>query len=300
MAAALSTTATTSQAEGKDWNYRAFLYLWAPEIGGTTTTGQDMTISFSDILDNLDLALMGALEANNGPISILGDFQYLNVSKGGSAAVGPGIPVDVDADVSGFVFTGTVGYDFMHGEDSQMVAFGGVRFLDLDTTANLAIAGGSARATDSIANLDAILGVRGYQPLGGKWRLSYNADVGAGESDLTMHVGMTIDYRINNWDLSVGYRHMQWDIDNSNVFTDLSFSGPIIGAKLSFFLIRATRDSPTKVRVARAFFVVFHQPRLASGPSRTALCTPVPPPAQNRKRRPVVAGRALLSSNQRA
>lgn len=231
---ATTLTTTASQAEAQEWDFRGFLYLWAPELGGSTVTGQDISVSFSDILDNLDFGLMGALEANTGPISLLGDFQYLNLSMGNNAEFGPGIPASADADISGFVFTGTAGYDFLHGQENQLVAFGGFRFLDMDTTANIAVAGGSTRLTDSIANFDGIVGVRGYHQLNEKWRVSFNADVGAGASDLTWHAGLTFDYRINNWDLSIGYRHMDWNIDNSNVLTDLSFSGPIVGAKIPF------------------------------------------------------------------
>lgn len=223
-----------SLADENNWDFRAFIYLWAPELGGTTVTEQSLTISFSDILDNLDFGLMGALEANKGPISILGDFQYLDLGADQDAAVGPGIPATADADVTGFVFTGSVGYDFRYNQDGQLVGFGGFRFLDMDTTANLAVANGSQRVEGSISNLDAIAGVRGVQPLADRWALSFVADIGGGDSDLTWQAGVTFDYRINNWDLSFGYRHLDWNIGNSDVVSDLSFSGPIIGAKFKF------------------------------------------------------------------
>ncbi|MBT3142010.1 hypothetical protein [Falsiruegeria litorea] len=234
LAAALMLGGTGAFAEQSKWNYRAFVYLWTPELGGTSVTGQDMTLSFSDILDNLDFGLMGALEANKGPISIMGDFQYLDLSSDQNAAVGPGIPATADADVSGFVFTGSVGYDFKHTQPGQFVGFGGFRYLGMDTTANLSVGTGSQRVSGSISNFDAIIGVRGVQPLSEKWALSFIADVGAGDSDLTWQAGATFDRRINNWNLSFGYRHIAWEIGNSNVVSDLSFSGPIVGAKIAF------------------------------------------------------------------
>ncbi|NOD78497.1 MULTISPECIES: hypothetical protein [unclassified Ruegeria] len=234
LATALAFVGTATFAEQDKWDFRAFIYLWAPELSGTTVTGQDMTLSFSDLLDNLDFGLMGALEANKGPISILGDFQYLDLSSDQDAAVGPGIPATADASVTGFVFTGSAGYDFRHAYPGQLVGYGGFRYLDLDTTANLSVGAGSQRVSGSISNFDAIVGVRGVQPLADKWALSFIADVGAGESDLTWQAGVTFDYRINNWDLSFGYRHLAWEIGNSDVVSDLSFSGPIVGAKFAF------------------------------------------------------------------
>lgn len=233
--AVLAPTSAVLAEEPHPWNYRAFLYLWGPALGGTTSTGQDVELSFSDVVENLEFGLMGALEANKGPISLLGDFQYLDLASDQNAAVGPGIPAVADADVSGFVFTGSVGYDFHQQRDSQLVAFGGVRYLGLDTTANLSVGAGSQRVSGDISNVDAIVGIRGSQRLSDRWGLSYNADVGLGDSDLTWHVGATLDYRINNWDLSFGYRHMEWDLGtSSDVLSDLSFSGPIIGAKIAF------------------------------------------------------------------
>lgn len=234
LAGSILSTGLPANAQDQEWDFRGFVYLWAPELSGSTVTGQEMNLGFSDIVDNLDFGLMGALEANRGPLSLMGDFQYLNLSMGQNASVGPGIPANADADVSGFVFSGTAGYDFLHQRSGQLVAFGGFRYLDMDTTANLSTAGGSQRVSGSITNVDAIVGVRGFQPLADKWRLSYMADIGTGDSDLTWQAGVTFDYRINNWDLSFGYRHLDWNISNSNVLTDLTFSGPIVGAKIPF------------------------------------------------------------------
>ena len=63
-----------------DWEYTGFVYLWGAGIGGETVTGQDIDVSFSDILDNLDFGLMGTLEARNGPWAIIGDAIYLSIS----------------------------------------------------------------------------------------------------------------------------------------------------------------------------------------------------------------------------
>ena len=234
LSAALATLSSPVVAQDNDWNYRAFVYLWAPELGATTTTGQDTSVSFSTLLDNLDFGLMGALEANRGPWSLLGDFQYLDLGADANAPVGPGIPVQADADITGFVFTGSVGYDLRHTQTGQMVAFGGLRYLDMDATVNLAVGPGSQRVSGSISNWDGIVGLRGSHPLADRWNISYYADVGAGDSDLTWQAGLTFDYQINNWYLSFGYRHLEWDIDNSNVLTNMSFSGPIFGARIPF------------------------------------------------------------------
>ena len=59
-----------AQAQAQEWNYSGSIYLFTAE----TTTGvgdQSATLSFSDALDNLNMAFMGAFEANNGQWDLL-------------------------------------------------------------------------------------------------------------------------------------------------------------------------------------------------------------------------------------
>ena len=231
---ACSIAGASPAAAQETWDFKGYIYLWGAGIGGETVTGQDIDVSFGDIVDNLDFGIMGSLEANRGPWSIFGDALYLSVSKDQGAAVGPGIPASADVDVSGFVLTSGVGYDLVSDGDVRLNGFGGLRFLDMDTTANISIAGGLQRVNDKISNWDAVVGLRGNVALDERWDLLYYADIGAGESDLTWQAALAVDYKFPNWSLSVGYRYLSWDLDNSATLSDLSFSGPFLGAKFSF------------------------------------------------------------------
>ncbi len=231
---ALATTVATQAAAQDTWEYTGYFYLWGAGIGGETVTGQNVDVSFSDLVDNLDFGIMGALEAKNGPWAVFGDAIYLNISDDEDAAVGPGIPVSVDAEVEGLVFTAAAGYDVVSDSQIRLNAFGGMRFLDMETTVNVETGMGSRRLKDTISNWDAIVGLRGNYALNSDWALSYYADVGAGESDLTWQVAAGVEYNINNWALTVGYRHAEWEIDNSATLSDLEFSGPYLGAKYKF------------------------------------------------------------------
>ena len=226
--------ATNGNAQDAKWDFTGYLYLWGPALSGETTTGGSIDISFSDILDNLDFALMGAVEARRGRFSIFADALYLDLSDDQDAAVGPGIPASADAGVRGTVFSGSVGYDLIDNTDTRVAVLGGFRGMDLNTSANLAIASGSQRISGGINNWDAIVGVRGTTQIADRWGLSYYADIGAGESDLTAQLSAALNYRINNWDLVFGYRYLTWDLGNSQVLSDLTFQGPFIGARFGF------------------------------------------------------------------
>lgn len=226
--------AGAAPAQDRTWDFSGYLYLWAPALSAQTTTGQSTEVSFSDILDNLDFALMGAIEARRGPLSVFLDALYLDLSDGQSAAVGPGIPATADAAVKGTVLTATLGYDVVDSAQSRLAVMGGVRGMNMDTSANLSVPGGSQRVSGTINNWDAIVGLRGTARLSDRWGLSYYADIGTGQSDLTAQVSGSLTYRINNWDLALGYRYLTWDIGISPVMSDLTFQGPFIGAKFDF------------------------------------------------------------------
>lgn len=226
--------ATPASAQDK-WEYTGFIYLWGAGIGGETVTGEDVDVSFSDILDNLDFGVMGSIEARNGPWAILGDAIYLNIEDDKDADFGPGIPVSVDADIDGTVFAASLGYDFIDSGQYRLNGFGGFRYLDMDTTVNIGIGSGSDRLNDSFNNLDGIVGLRGVYMISDQWDLIYYGDIGTGDTDLTWQAAVAVDYKFDNWAVTFGYRHLAWeDLNGSDTLADIEFSGPFLGAKFSF------------------------------------------------------------------
>ena len=73
------------------WEITGSIYVWAPAITGDTIYGPGFEVSFSDILDNLDFGLVGALEGRRGDWMLLGDLLYFDVSagRGSTRQVGP-------------------------------------------------------------------------------------------------------------------------------------------------------------------------------------------------------------------
>jgi hypothetical protein len=64
------------------WNIEFTPYFWAAELDGDATlrgrTGP-VEVSFSDLLDNLDIAFMGRLEAWNGKWGLFLDGLYMDL-----------------------------------------------------------------------------------------------------------------------------------------------------------------------------------------------------------------------------
>ena len=88
--------------------------------------------------------------------------------------------------------------------------------------------------TDSGDVWDAIVGVRGHVPLTDKWYLPYYFDIGTGDTQLTWQAFGGVGYRFKHFDLVGGYRYMDWNFKDADVFGDMNLSGPFVGAKFMF------------------------------------------------------------------
>ena len=71
-----------------------------------TAAGDEIDISFTDLLDSLEGGIMGLLSAQKGRWTVLADILYLSIhEKDDSAANLIGVPIalDVDMKLKGFV-----------------------------------------------------------------------------------------------------------------------------------------------------------------------------------------------------
>ena len=67
LASMISATAA-ADVNSNQWEYDAMIYLWGAGIDATTQTGGDIDMSFSDILDDLDMTFMGGFGARKGKL----------------------------------------------------------------------------------------------------------------------------------------------------------------------------------------------------------------------------------------
>jgi hypothetical protein len=232
---------TDSSASQDQWQFSGAIYLWGADIGGHTVRGSEVEVGFSDILDNLEMAFMGAFAARKNNWSFLADVIYLDLGVDRtvdlSIPVGPiQIPVTTSAslDMQGLVLHFAGGYSLYSEGKSRLDLIGGARYLDLDTGLFLALQslgpGQSRTISDSLTAWDGIVGLKGHASLGERWFLPYYVDVGGGDSKLTWQATAGIGFRAGRvWDLALVYRHLEWDLDSTRLIDDISFSGPTLG-----------------------------------------------------------------------
>jgi len=57
---------------------------------------------------------------------------------------------------------------------------------------------------------------------------------GTGDSDLIWQAIGGLAYKFKKSDVLLGYRYLEWDFDNNDVFDDMNISGPYAGLKIRF------------------------------------------------------------------
>ncbi|MBY6083394.1 outer membrane protein [Ruegeria arenilitoris] len=230
--------ATSALSQQSDWSYSATIYLFTPEteVSLDTPAGTlDGTLSFSDALENLDLAFMGTFTASNGRWSFLADYNYTNLSFSNETP-GPASS-GLDTSFKTQFLSGYVGYRVLETPTASVDLAGGFRWFSTETKFNLlpGTAPGNQTSVDS-SWTDPVIGVRARVAFSDKWSGTGFLDYGGFRSDSeTWQVLLTADYAINDrWLLRGGYRYISFDHDiNGN---DFSFhqSGPVIGATYRF------------------------------------------------------------------
>ncbi len=224
---------------------RATVYLWGAGIDGTTAGGADVDVTFDQLINNLNMAFMGAYEARKGPWSGGVDIVYLNVGADGDGKVpvqgpfgGTGT-IDVTADVKtrGWVIDTHAARTLVQTDRLQLDALLGLRYMELRLDFNLGLAARrfqTARSlTDSGVAWDGVAGIKGRVLLGRGWSLPYRFDVGTGDSDLTWQANAGVAYSWDRAEVALTYRHMAWDFGSGSL-DDIAFSGPQLSASWSF------------------------------------------------------------------
>ena len=118
-------------------NYRVRGFLGT--TGFDTRTAQcglpevDVDLSFSDIMKNFDIGVMGVGEARHGRFGVLTDLLYLKLSAGHN--VDPKGPIDADVDLSTetLTFLGAAEYRLIDDEAGSLDALAGARLWWVDT-----------------------------------------------------------------------------------------------------------------------------------------------------------------------
>ncbi len=256
-ALALALTTTTAVQAGDTgsstgWQHRVLIYGWLPSLSGTLNydipgSGGDAGADASELIDNLKMVFMGAYEGRKDKWSLKADVIYLNLGNTDhdsvSIPIGPGqgqIQVGAKQSLTGWVLSFYGGYNTIQTEQATLDLVAGLRYLDIDTSAELNISGPlpptipGLNLSQSVGLWDGVVGVKGHFNINENWFVPYHLDVGAGDSDLTWQAVAGVGYRFKWGDTLLAYRHLYYDQGDSGLIQDLEFSGPALGVNFHF------------------------------------------------------------------
>jgi hypothetical protein len=238
-------TGATDSHERNRWKFTGNIYLFAAGIGGESSSGGDIDVSFSDILEDLEMAFMGGLQARKGKWSIGADVMYMDLSQSNDGQLtlpvgheGLTVSTSADIDLESWIVTPAVGYNLIDTEKGTLDVIAGARYfsmkIDLDLTAVGPVTTRKFPLSDSPHNWDGIVGIRGQLNLAPALYLPYYADVGEGDSKATYQAFAGVGYRFKRFDAVAGYRYLAYEFEPNTAVRKLNFSGPLAGVKFAF------------------------------------------------------------------
>jgi hypothetical protein len=241
----LTISGLSAQAYAQDWTFQAEPYLLAASIEGDTSigrvTGVEVDVDFSDILEVLEIGLMGRFEAHHSSgWGVLIDYGFMDLRDDITNSRG-GI---VSAKLRQGIFEALVARRREWG-DGYIDFLAGIRWWDndIDVTIDPAIWPGSAMSSVEEDWVDIVVGARWTNPLNEKWTFHLRGDVGGFglPSDFTAALAGGFHYQISqSIDLNLQYRAMWVDFEDGSpgqqghYAYDTVTHGPIVGVIFNF------------------------------------------------------------------
>ena len=82
--------------------------------------------------------------------------------------------------------------------------------------------------------LDAVVGVKGHVDLNKQWYVPYYLDLGTRQSVSTWQALAGVGYRFHRGDVSLTYRHIDWQFGSNKEIDNFNLSGPLLAATFHF------------------------------------------------------------------
>lgn len=225
-------------AAADKWDFTFSPYLWAAGLEGTVGIGgtvSEIDLSFSDILENLDIGAMGHFEARKGRWAFLFDGLWLQLESRGSTP-GP-LFSGSEVDVEEIRLAAQVSYRAIEGP-TTLDLLAGASYFSLDTEISLLPGIRPGRKVSSKNEwVDPVIGFILNHRMSERWFATLRGDIGGfgAASDLTWQAMAGIGCQTSSWSsIFLGYRHLVIDYEESDFIYDTETTGFVLGAKLSF------------------------------------------------------------------
>ena len=238
LAVGLTVTGGAAAAQDGGWAFAISPYLWVPSLSNTLETpfgNVEADLSRSDVLNDLDMALMGVFEARRGPLMLALDLIYSDLSTERDTPFGA-LFDEAKVDMKLTALTGYAGWRLHEDEAASFYVLGGFRHFRLDAGLTLTPGALAKREFDYDDNWTLpVVGARTVVRFEQDWFAALTADLGGWDGDFTWQGVATVGRRIGeNWSVQGGWRYMEFDRSVDGADLEVELNGPILGATYRF------------------------------------------------------------------
>jgi hypothetical protein len=244
VAIALATTVLPTWAQDRptaamdgQWHFNLAPYMWMSGVNGDVSVANlppvAVDASFSDILDNFDIGLLGRFEARKDRFGLGVDFVWMNLELPAAQTQ----VADFNVDLRQLVAEGIGFYRVASGgradNPAHLDVLAGIRYTTARTRLKAESAGGGEASGDfqDLDWVDALAGFKGRAPLGSKLAFLGRIDIAGFGSDLTWNLEGDLAFLAStHWTVGAGWRYMDIDYDSGEGIErkqlQLAYSGP--------------------------------------------------------------------------
>jgi len=231
-ALALLLAAGSARADSSGMDWLGVVYLWGADIG-VDVRDRSIDVSFSDVVDKLEMGFMGHVEAQGDDFGGFVDVVYMSVAD--SRSIGPAsLRGDLDMTLMDLAMVWNPAPERFTGPE----VYGGFRYLSIDVGLRATLLPPPEPPVSTGIDksyTDFLLGGRYMAPINDSWRLIFNGDMSAGDSEGTWSLAGYGVYRNGPHRFYAGYRHLEAEVEARNSErVDMSFSGPVLGYGFAF------------------------------------------------------------------
>jgi len=228
-----ATTPALAQ-DSEQWDWKIAPYLWGINMTGDLSIGpieQDVDVSFSDILSNMDLAGQIYAELGKGKHSVHVDYTYLRLKPDPTELASPPFPPNaaLSSKMTTNIFESAYNYRWNGPGGPSFVI--GARFTDMAIRMNPA---NLPAVTSGPSWWDYFVGIKTHNAISANWDFDFYGTVGTGGSDLPWTLQALFGRRFANDNrMQLGFR--LWGVDYSQgkdlrqTSLDLNYYGFIVG-----------------------------------------------------------------------
>jgi hypothetical protein len=208
-------------------------YIWVPNVDASfndrSGSGDaDVGEGESDIMDKLDSAFLGHLEAQGDNWGLFGDMVFLGLGDDRKGNL-----VDIESEFDAGIYEFAAVWSPADERYRGFEAFAGVRYMDLELQldfdpVNPAL--DSRRVDTDESYTDFLIGARYSVPLSDNWAFTMRGDTSFGDSEGTFNASGLFAWKLGPGALAFGYRYFTAELESEAGNTlDIDLYGPEIG-----------------------------------------------------------------------